>query len=87
VRVIANGPTAKDLKELGVASRRGEIHGTFHTSGYVQCASCGGTLGSYERIAKAIGVGSSSLSAWLNRRPVRPDIAAKIRSAFHRVEE
>jgi hypothetical protein len=87
MRTIANHPTAKDLKELGVAVRTGERHGTLHTSGWVACGHCGGTLGSLDKIAIAIGVSGSTLSKWLKRGVVRDDLARTIRASFARIEE
>lgn len=87
MRVVANAPTSRDLKTIGVAVQRGQHGDTYHMSGSVRCAHCGGYLGAITRLAVAIGVSPSTLSAWLNARPVRPDIASKIRGAFLRVEE
>lgn len=82
IRVVANDPTSRDIKTLGVASRPANQH-----IGFIQCRHCGGNLGSLARIAAVIGVSSSTLSKWLKREAVRPDIAGRIRSAFWSIEE
>lgn len=66
-----------------VARRKGA--GT--TTGYLYCVSCGYSTVSKGDFARYAGVTLHYLNRFLNREPIREDIAAKIRSKLLRVEE
>lgn len=88
MRTVANNPTAKDVKELGVAVRTRRLAGgVSHSTGSVVCRHCGGYIGGLSKVADVIGVSTSTLSKWLQRGNVREDLARRIRASFARVEE
>lgn len=77
----------KPVDKFVVISRKGERDGVIHTSGAIVCDTCRGFAMSQHDLAREIGVSPAHLSAFLNRRPLRADVADKIRHSVLRVEE
>jgi hypothetical protein len=57
------------------------------THGYLYCISCGGPAMSKSDFAIAAGVSVRDVTAWLERKPVRDDVARRIRSKLSEVDE
>jgi len=56
-------------------------------TGNLHCVSCGATSISMADFARYAGVSARDVSNFLNRRPVREDVAARIRSKLHGIDE
>lgn len=69
------------------AVRSGTHNGVIHPRGYLHCISCGGPTMSMADFASHAGVSASQVSAFLNRRTVREDVAKKIRNNLYDVDE
>lgn len=56
-------------------------------NGYIYCDGCGGSSMSRTDFADIVGITPNHLQRWLNRRPIRDDIAAAIKRKLLRVED
>lgn len=80
-----HGKKAKTEKYV-VARRSGNVGGSFSTTGYVYCDSCGASITKGD-LARYMVVTLNHLNRFLNRENLRPDVAERIRSKLLRVEE
>lgn len=77
-----------DPKRSIVLERKGTgSDGVIRTTGFITCGTCGGSPMNRNQLAQAIGVPVNALSRFLNREPVRADVAASIRASVARVVE
>lgn len=77
-----------DPKRSIVLERRGTgSDGVTRTSGFITCGTCGQSPMNRQQLAQAIGVSPNALGKFLNREPVRADVAASIRASVARVVE
>lgn len=82
---------AKFLKAHGVILRKTAggaalVEGqTYRLSGWIACDTCGNGVVSREELARIAGVSPASVSKYLNREPLRPDVAERIKATVKEV--
>lgn len=69
------------------AQRNGSTATRIVTNGHLYCISCGGPAMSLAEFANVAGVKPRDVSSFLNHRPIREDIAERIRAHLHHVDE
>jgi hypothetical protein len=84
----AHGKREKTAEYLGAARSLGfRLEGTSRPNGYLYCTGCGGPAMAKADFAAIAGVSVGSVTKFLNRGNLRPDIAQRIRRHLAEVDE
>jgi len=81
---LGNGARIRTEEHL-IIRRAGTVAGVTGPGG-IYCVTCRMSPVNRHQLARAIGVSEYALGKFINRLPIRDDVAAKIRRAVARVE-